>query len=135
MKLGRLIQEVNILCVKLQNNCRCRAQANFFEKWYFLFQEYAFICETTTPYFKIKRGSTFSQQVGSIIELVTQTGRGSFKSPFRIIYPSFFLCFSSFFKSGLYMTSRLVFQKKSSKSWGVTTPPPPPQKTLWWIHP
>ena len=119
MKLGRLIPELNILCMKLQDNCRCRRF--FFEIWYFLFQEYAFLYENTTPYFKIKWGSTFSQQVGSIIELITQTGRGSFKSPFRIIYPSFSLCFSSFFKSGLYMTSRLVFQKNL----GGLQPPPP----------
>ena len=40
MKLGSLIPEVYILCVKLQDSRP--PQANFFEKLYFLFQEYAF---------------------------------------------------------------------------------------------
>ena len=54
MKLGPLIPEVNILCVKSEYNCPL--QANFFGKWYSLFQEYAVSLREHYPHLKIKWG-------------------------------------------------------------------------------
>ena len=52
MKLGSLIPEVNILCVKLQDSRP--PQANFFEKWYFFFfRSMHFPYENTTHHFII----------------------------------------------------------------------------------
>ena len=58
MKLGSLIPEVNILCLKLHDSRP--PQANFLKKGTFLFQEYTISLREHYPHFKILKCELWS---------------------------------------------------------------------------